>query len=171
MLSVADAFLYVPAGLQHIATNKKMQHPRSSGSTLRCDAEGFSTGGSYGYDKVKDLSWFRPDGKEMTDEDWRNPNTRCIGERLSGDAIEETDEHGGRIVDDTLLLLLNAHYESVPFVLPTHRPEQRWELVLDTQESTGKREASPAIERRFVRSRTPLSCDAPHQSEHLSLHR
>ena len=97
------------------------------------------------YDAVKDLSWFRPDGKEMTDEDWRNPETRCIGERLSGDAIEETDEHGGKIVDDTLLFLLNAHYESVPFVLPTHRPEQRWELVLDTQESTGKREPSPAL--------------------------
>jgi glycogen operon protein len=98
------------------------------------------------HDKVKDLSWFRPDGKEMTDEDWRNPNTRCIGERLAGDAIEETDEHGGRIVDDTLLLLLNAHYESVPFVLPAHRPEQRWELVLDTQESSGRRGSPQVLE-------------------------
>jgi len=95
--------------------------------------------------EAKDLSWFRPDGKEMTDQDWCNPETRCLGERLSGDAIEETDEHGSRIVDDTLLILLNAHYESVPFVLPVHRPEQLWELVLDTQESTGRREPMPAL--------------------------
>jgi glycogen operon protein len=82
----------------------------------------------------------------MTDEDWCNPEMRCVGERLAGDAIEATDEHGNRIVDDTLLMLLNAHYESVPFVLPAHRPEQRWELVLDTQESSGRREHSPALE-------------------------
>lgn len=55
-------------------------------------------------------------------------------------------EHGNRIVDDTLLVLLNAHYESVPFVLPAHRPEQHWELVLDTQESGGRREPSPVLE-------------------------
>jgi len=103
------------------------------------------------HDTIKDLSWFRPDGKEMTDEDWCNPETRCVGERLAGDAIEATDEHGGRIVDDTLLMLLNAHFESVPFVLPTHRPEQRWELVLDTQEASGRREPSPALEdNRYV---------------------
>jgi isoamylase len=97
-------------------------------------------------DEIKDLSWFRPDGKEMTDQDWRNPETRCLGERLAGDAMEENDEHGCRVVDDTLLILLNAHYESVPFVLPAHRPEQRWELVLDTQESSGRREPPPVLE-------------------------
>ncbi|MGH8670907.1 MAG: glycogen debranching protein GlgX, partial [Burkholderiales bacterium] len=29
--------------------------------------------------EVKDLSWFRPDGKEMTDEEWTNGFTRCLG--------------------------------------------------------------------------------------------
>ncbi len=95
--------------------------------------------------KLKDLSWFRPDGKEMTDIDWGNPQTRCVGERLAGDAVEATDDHGNRIVDDTLMILLNAHYESVPFVLPAHSPKQHWELVLDTQESSGKREPSPVL--------------------------
>ncbi|HEX9665408.1 MAG TPA: glycogen debranching protein GlgX [Thermodesulfobacteriota bacterium] len=88
--------------------------------------------------EVKDLTWFRPDGKEMTEEDWNNPNTRCIGLRLAGDAIEEIDARGNRIVDDTLLILLNAHHEPVPFVLPAHRPKMRWELLLDTREATGR---------------------------------
>jgi isoamylase len=95
--------------------------------------------------KIKDLSWFRPDGKEMTEEDWCNPETRCVGERLAGDAIEATDEHGNHIVDDTLLILLNAHYKSVPFVLPARSPQQHWEIVLDTEEPSGRREASPVL--------------------------
>jgi isoamylase len=89
--------------------------------------------------EVKDLAWFRPDGKEMSDEDWENPYARCLGLRLAGDAIEEVDERGNRIVDDTLLLLLNAHHESIPFVLPAHRTKVRWDLVLDTREATGQR--------------------------------
>jgi isoamylase len=89
--------------------------------------------------EVKDLAWFRPDGKEMSDEDWENPYAHCLGLRLAGDAIEEVDERGNRIVDYTFLLLLNAHHEPIPFVLPAHRPKVRWELVLDTRETTGQR--------------------------------
>ncbi len=82
--------------------------------------------------EVKDLTWFRSDGKEMTDEDWTNPFARSLGLRLAGDAIGEVDERGNRIIDDTLLILLSAHDEPVPFVLPIHTSEVGWELVLDT---------------------------------------
>jgi len=88
--------------------------------------------------EVKDLTWFRPDGKEMAEEDWNNTETRCFGLRLAGDAIEELDEQGNRIADDTLLIILNAHHEPLPFVLPAHRPRLRWELMLDTREPLGK---------------------------------
>ena len=89
---------------------------------------------------VKDLSWFRPDGKEMTEDEWNNGFTRCLGLRLAGDAIEETDEKGEPIGGDTFLLLLNAHHEPIPFVLPAHRARVRWELVLDTRDwSAGPR--------------------------------
>jgi isoamylase len=83
---------------------------------------------------VKDLSWFRPDGKEMMDDEWSNGFTRCLGLRLAGDAIEEMDEKGQAIVGDTFLLLLNAHHEAIPFVLPAHRARVRWEVVLDTRD-------------------------------------
>ena len=67
----------------------------------------------------------------MSDDDWNNPQARWLG--LAGDAIEEVDARGNRIVDDTLLLLLNAHHEPVTFVLPAYRPSVRWEVVLDTR--------------------------------------
>ena len=65
--------------------------------------------------EVKDLTWFRPDGNEMTDEDWENPENRCLGLRLAGDAIDETDENGDPITDDTLMVLPNANDETVQF--------------------------------------------------------
>jgi glycogen operon protein len=82
--------------------------------------------------EVKDLAWFRPDGQEMSDEDWNDPHARCLGLRLAGDAIEEMDARGNRLIDDTLLMVFNAHAEPIPFVLPAHRRKIRWELVLDT---------------------------------------
>jgi glycogen operon protein len=84
--------------------------------------------------EVKDVSWFRPDGKEMAAEEWTNGFTRSLGLRLAGDAIEEVDESGRPIRDDTFLLLFNAHHEPVDFVLPAHRPRVRWDLVLDTRD-------------------------------------
>ena len=83
---------------------------------------------------VKDLSWFRPGGKEMTEEEWQNGFTRCLGLRLAGDAIEEVDDKGAPIVADTFLLLLNAHHEAIPFILPAHRTRVRWALALDTRQ-------------------------------------
>ena len=83
--------------------------------------------------EVRDLTWLRPDGREMTDEDWQNAQTRCLGLRLSGDAIEEVDRLGERITDDTFLLFVNAHHERLTYRLPELRPSQGWERVLDTQ--------------------------------------
>jgi glycogen operon protein len=116
--------------------------------------------------EVKDLSWFRPDGKEMAQEEWTNGLTRCLGLRLAGDAIEEVDEAGEIIRDDTFLLLLNAHHEPVDFVLPAHRPRMRWELVLDTREWTAKPEAFRAgdLYRMEARSLVALRLRAPRRA-------
>jgi isoamylase len=88
--------------------------------------------------EVKDLSWFRYDGREMAPDDWNNPITRCFGLRLAGDAIGEPDAMGRRVVDDTFLVLLNAHHEPMPFTMPAHHKNVRWEPVLDTREPTGR---------------------------------
>jgi len=85
--------------------------------------------------EVKDISWFRPDGKEMTDEDWNAGYARSLALRLAGDAIAERDEKGRAIVDDTLLILLNAHHEPLSFTLPAHKRGVRWQPVLDTAAS------------------------------------
>jgi glycogen operon protein len=90
--------------------------------------------------EVKDLTWLRPDGSEMVEDDWLNPKSNCLGLCLSGDAINEVDERGNAIVDDTLLILLNAQDERVFFVLPEISNGRFWELVIDTRKATGKRQ-------------------------------
>jgi isoamylase len=87
--------------------------------------------------EVKDISWLRPDGKEMTDEDWALGYVRCLGVRLAGHAIEEKDSKGRPVQDETFLLLLNAHHEPRPFTVPAHKPGVRWQPVLDTASSPG----------------------------------
>jgi glycogen operon protein len=81
---------------------------------------------------AKDLSWFEPSGREMTDEAWHAGFVKCLGMRQAGDVIDDVDERGERIVGDTLLLLLNAHHEPIPFTLPPQLPDQCWELMVDT---------------------------------------
>ena len=64
-----------------------------------------------------------------------------------GDLIDEVDEKGNRIVGDTLLLLINAHHETIPFTLPPIPLECSWELNVDTSES----EFQPRFLRKGIR--------------------
>jgi isoamylase len=100
---------------------------------------------------VRDVTWLQPDGSEMTDEEWEIDWVRTIGMQLAGGVIDLMDERGNPVVDDTLMLLLNAYDGSIPFVLP-RVPEVQpigiaqseeaqplglicgWEVILDTAE-------------------------------------
>jgi isoamylase len=83
---------------------------------------------------IADISWFEPSGKEMSDEAWNAGYIKCLGVRLAGDLINEVDEHGEPIMGDTMLLLLNAHWEPIPFTLPQTKAGQHWETLVDTAE-------------------------------------
>jgi len=68
----------------------------------------------------------------MAEGEWKK-GLRALGIRLSGEAIEEMDQWGKAIIDDSFLMLINAHHEQVLFTLPAHRKEVRWEAMLDTR--------------------------------------
>jgi isoamylase len=81
---------------------------------------------------VSDIAWFRADGSEMTDDDWRQGVAKTLGIFLNGDAIPDLDARGQRILDDSFLVLFNAHHEPVEFELPAERFGERWVKVVDT---------------------------------------
>jgi isoamylase len=93
---------------------------------------------------TKDISWFEPSGEEMTDEAWQGGFGRSIGVRLAGDAIDNADERGERLVGDTLMLLLNAHDGEINFQLPPAGPGAAWQVVADTACSQAPSSLLPA---------------------------
>jgi glycogen operon protein len=80
--------------------------------------------------------WFNPGGNEMSEEEWAHPFVRCLGMLLSGDTMDVFNFQGEPIRDDTFLLLINAHHEPIPFVLPGQEHIE-WQLILDTMNAEG----------------------------------
>jgi glycogen operon protein len=87
--------------------------------------------------EVKDVAWLKPDGSEMTEQEWEQDFARCLGVYLAGEGLLETDERGRRMVDSDFLVLFNAHHERIDFTLPQLAPESRWLVVLDTTHDHG----------------------------------
>jgi isoamylase len=82
---------------------------------------------------VNDLAWFRPDGEQMSDEDWGAGFAKSLGVFLNGDEIPNVDAAGRRVLDESFYLIFNAHWEPVEFVLPPEIWGQSWSRVLDTR--------------------------------------
>jgi isoamylase len=81
---------------------------------------------------LPDIAWFTPSGEEMTEQDWDSGFGKCVTVFLNGDGITELDSRGERVVDDSFLLCLNAHYEDIEVTLPPAEYGTRWAVVVDT---------------------------------------
>jgi glycogen operon protein len=77
----------------------------------------------------QDITWLRPDGGEMTPEEWNAGWVRCIGLELSGRTLDDVNGFGEPVRDDTFLILFNPHTEPIRFHMP-RRGEAAWELLL-----------------------------------------
>jgi glycogen operon protein len=81
---------------------------------------------------AKDLTWIRPDGEEMADEDWGDPDNHVLGMLIHGEATDEVNERGRPIFGDTLLLLVNGGARSRFFQLPKVVGPGIWNEILNT---------------------------------------
>ncbi len=86
---------------------------------------------------TKDIIWLKPDGTEMSDEEWQHDHARCLGVVLSGAGMSETDQRGRPLSDSTFLMLFNAHHEELAFKLPNHEAGMRWLVVMDMTHEEG----------------------------------
>ena len=82
----------------------------------------------------KDVTWIRPDGRELSDVDWRNASAHVIGMLIDGAATDEVGERGHAMLGDTLLILMNAGEDAAPFTLPVLNAdgENTWVIMIDT---------------------------------------
>ncbi|MFF5563927.1 glycogen debranching protein GlgX [Streptomyces sp. NPDC012623] len=88
------------------------------------------------HDDLSDISWFTPEGEEMTQQDWQAAHAKAMTVFLNGQAISEPGPRGERISDDSFLLMFNAGAEELEFVVPVNLGE-RWQLVVDTARPEG----------------------------------
>jgi glycogen operon protein len=81
---------------------------------------------------IEDLAWTRPDGEEMTDEDWETGFARAVGVFINGRTIPTPDAYGEKIVDDTFLVIFNASDQDLSWTIPAASWGRRWVVDLDT---------------------------------------
>ncbi len=81
---------------------------------------------------LKDVAWLKADGREMEEQDWIQSTLQTFGVLFAGDAIDDVDEQGRRVIDDSFLILINAHNKRKTFMMPC--PDLSWELIFNTLE-------------------------------------
>jgi glycogen operon protein len=87
-------------------------------------------------DVLPDIAWFAPDGTEMTEESWSESHALSLVAFLNGSAISTRDRRGEPIVDDSFLLLFNAHDADVEFAVLDADWGSAWIVEIDTAQPT-----------------------------------
>jgi isoamylase len=78
------------------------------------------------------LLWFTPAGSFMTTPDWSDPSALAIALYLDGSDAPDRADDGTWLVDDDFMVLVNAWWEPLDFVLPATRPQAGWQVEIDT---------------------------------------
>ena len=88
--------------------------------------------GRRGRKGLPDIAWLRPDGSQMTKQDWGSGFGRAVAVFLNGQGLADRDGRGERVVDDSFVLCFSAHHEHIQFMLPPASYGRNWQVVLDT---------------------------------------
>jgi len=112
---------------------------------------------------LKDVTWYRADGNEMSSDDWHRPGSRCLGMMMGGDALRVPDREGRRVVGDTLMVLINGDGRTHLFTVPHVEWGGPWELLLETADPNepGPPRPAPKKVRLPARSLAVLRRAAP----------
>jgi isoamylase len=72
----------------------------------------------------KDIAWLRPDGQEMTEQDWHFPDARFFAALLGAGKAP-------------VVILLNGHHEPLDFTMPKVAGVTHWSLTVNTALPSG----------------------------------
>jgi len=81
---------------------------------------------------LEDISWFLPNGDEMSDENWNHDFAKSLAVFLNGRGIPTLGENGEQIVDDNFYVIFNAHDQPLDFKLPSTKYGLIWTKLLDS---------------------------------------
>lgn len=112
---------------------------------------------------LTDIAWFKPDGSEMTEDDWKEGFAKSLGIFLYGDGLRTVDQDNKPLVDDSFYLIFNGHFGDIDFKLPSNKYSLGWKKVIDTSNTRleDKTDYKPdetvkAQERSFILLQAPV---------------
>ncbi len=87
--------------------------------------------------EAAELGWFTVAGTPMTGADWADESALSLGIYLDGSDAPDRAQDGTLMLDDDFLVLINAWWEPLDFVIPAGtRDGQEWRPVLDSYDLT-----------------------------------
>jgi glycogen operon protein len=119
-----------PLQKQLLAFAREVFAIRAANPVLR--RRNFFTHEERGPGRGKDLTWISPDGSEMSPEVWNKASNHVLGMLIRGEATDEIDEQGRKLLGEAILLLVNGGGRSQHFELPVIEGQGSWSAMLDT---------------------------------------
>ena len=86
---------------------------------------------------VGEIAWLTPGATPMTDADWQNGYARALMTYLSGERLPDPDPRGQKVLDDSFLVMFNAHHEELEFTVPPAEYGPWWTVEIDTADENG----------------------------------
>ena len=82
--------------------------------------------------EAAELGWYTPAGTPMTAADWADPSALSLAIYLDGSDDPDLAEDGTALLDDDFLVLFNAWWEPLEFIIPGTRDGQAWQAEIDS---------------------------------------
>lgn len=88
----------------------------------------------------RDLTWYMADGNEFSHENWQNYKLRSFALVLAQEKTGKARENERTVLENTLMILLNASSETIEFAIPKNNISTAWEVLIDTSSNTLNKE-------------------------------
>src|SRR4030095_2552035 len=92
---------------------------------------------------LEDIAWFKPDGTEMTEANWRNDYAKSLAVYLNGRGLHSIGWRGEQLIDDSFYIIFNAYHGDIEFRLPPERYGMQLIKLFETTEEKGFIEHGP----------------------------
>jgi glycogen operon protein len=93
--------------------------------------------------EATELGWFTPAGTPMTAADWADPSALSLAIYLDGSDDPDRAPDGTALLDDDFLVLFNAWWGPLEFVVPGTRDGQTWQAEIDSYDPSAPAATPP----------------------------
>jgi len=95
--------------------------------------------------EAAELGWFTPAGTPMTGADWADASALSLAVYLDGSDAPDRAQDGTPLLDDDFLVLFNAWWEPLEFVIPETRAGLEWRTEIDTYDPAAPAAPPPRL--------------------------